>query len=265
VILATLLCFPISTTHALTGALVGSGLVAVGNGVNFAALQKAFLIPLLFSPILAIVLGAAIYITSRFVRLRLGVTKEWCVCIGSEDRTIAMPQPSSALARQIVLPEYSITIAETGNCRERYAGSLVGLNAQTVMDALHFLSAGVVCFARSLNDTPKIVAIMLVLKAFDIRWGFLGVALMMLAGGVIHSRKIAETMSRKITAMNHGQGLSANAWPARFHHPCCGWRAFRRWPDDRKGQSESHDGDRPFVDYHAALRRGFERRIVLAP
>ena len=211
VILATLLCFPISTTHALTGALVGSGLVAVGNGVNFAALQKAFLIPLLFSPILAIVLGAAIYITSRFVRLRLGVTKEWCVCIGSEDRAIAMPQPSSALARQIVLPEYSITIAETGNCRERYAGSLVGLNAQTVMDALHFLSAGVVCFARSLNDTPKIVAIMLVLKAFDIRWGFLGVALMMLAGGVIHSRKIAETMSRKITAMNHGQGLSANA------------------------------------------------------
>jgi PiT family inorganic phosphate transporter len=33
---------------------------------------------------------------------------------------------------------------------------------------------------------------------------------MMVIGGFIHSRKIAETMSRKITEMNHGQGFSAN-------------------------------------------------------
>ena len=50
VILATVTGFPVSTTHALTGAMVGCGLIAVGSGVNFVALQKGFLLPLLVSP-----------------------------------------------------------------------------------------------------------------------------------------------------------------------------------------------------------------------
>src|SRR5882672_3252567 len=47
VILATLLGFPISTTHGLTGALVGAGLVADASRVNFSALGKNFVMPLL--------------------------------------------------------------------------------------------------------------------------------------------------------------------------------------------------------------------------
>jgi len=210
VILATLTGFPISTTHGLTGALVGAGLLAVGGQVNFAALQKSFLLPLLLSPVLAIGLGALIYLALRFFRLRFGVTKEWCVCVGSEERVIAMPQPASALSRQQTSPEYSVMVAEAGACSERYAGSFVGLRAQQIMDGAHFLSAGVVCFARALNDTPKMVAMLLILKALDIRWGFAAVAVTMAIGGLVHSRKIAETMSKKITEMNHGQGFSAN-------------------------------------------------------
>src|SRR5882724_11724452 len=57
VILATLTGFPISTTHGLTVALTGAGLLAVGAQVNFAALQKSFLLPLLLSPVLAILAG----------------------------------------------------------------------------------------------------------------------------------------------------------------------------------------------------------------
>jgi len=210
VILATVTGFPVSTTHGLTGALVGAGLVTVGGQVNFVALQKSFLLPLLLSPLLAIALGALIYIALRFFRLTFGVTKEWCVCVGSEERVLAMPQPGSALIRQQTSPEYSVMVAETGACAERYSGSFVGVRAQRIMDAAHFLSAGVVCFARSLNDTPKMVAMLLVLKALDIRWGFVAVAAMMAIGGLVHSRKIAETMSKKITEMNHGQGFSAN-------------------------------------------------------
>ena len=96
------------------------------------------------------------------------------------------------------------------NCRERYAGSMLGLGSQTVMDGAHFLSAGIVSFARGLNDTPKIVALLLLLKALDIRWGFFAVAATMAVGGLLNARRIAETMSHKITAMNHGQGFSAN-------------------------------------------------------
>ncbi len=32
----------------------------------------------------------------------------------------------------------------------------------------------------------------------------------MAIGGLLNARKVAETMSHKITAMNHGQGFSAN-------------------------------------------------------
>ncbi|HVV70856.1 MAG TPA: inorganic phosphate transporter, partial [Verrucomicrobiae bacterium] len=84
VILATVLGFPISTTHGLTGALVGAGLVAVGGRVDFAVLGKAFVLPLLVSPLLAIGAGAAFYLVAHVVRLRLGVKKEMCVCAGIE-------------------------------------------------------------------------------------------------------------------------------------------------------------------------------------
>lgn len=42
VILATFTGFPISTTHALTGALLGSGWVAVGSQVQLGVLGRAF-------------------------------------------------------------------------------------------------------------------------------------------------------------------------------------------------------------------------------
>src|SRR5437764_12481399 len=51
VILATLTGFPISTTHGLTGALVGAGFVAAGHQVNLGALGKNFVLPLLLSPV----------------------------------------------------------------------------------------------------------------------------------------------------------------------------------------------------------------------
>ena len=210
VILATITGFPVSTTHAITGALVGCGLLAVGSGVNFVALQKGFVLPLLLSPVVAIVLAALLYIILRFFRLTLGVEKEWCACVGSEERVLVMPQPSSAVARQTVAPEYSLLFGDTTACAERYRGSMIGVNTQQVMDGAHFLSAGVVCFARALNDTPKIVAVLLILKTLNISWGFLAVGAMMMLGGLVQSRKIAETMSKKITGMNHGQGFASN-------------------------------------------------------
>jgi PiT family inorganic phosphate transporter len=209
VILATLLGFPISTTHGITGAIVGCGLVAVGTGVNFGALGKGFVLPLLLSPVLAIVLGGLLYFIFRSMRLICGVRKEWCICVGSEERVIAVPQPGSILAMRTVAP-VTLSIDEQENCRERYAGSMLGLSAQQIMDGAHFFSAGVVSFARGLNDTPKIVAMLLLLKWMDVRWGFFAVAVTMAVGGLLNARRVAETMSHKITAMNHGQGFSAN-------------------------------------------------------
>jgi len=213
VILATLTGFPISTTHALTGAIIGCGLVAVGPAVNFAALGKGFVLPLLLSPVLAIVIAGILYIFFRALRLATGISKEWCICLGAEERVVAIPQPSLVALRAAPSP-VTLTIDEQENCRIRYAGSFLGVGAQQVMDAGHFLSAGTVSFARGLNDTPKIVALLLLWKALDIRWGFAAVALAMAIGGLLNARKVAETISKRITAMNHGQGFTANVTTA---------------------------------------------------
>jgi inorganic phosphate transporter, PiT family len=212
VIIATLTGFPVSTTHALTGAIIGCGLIAVGPAVNFSALGKGFVLPLLLSPVLAIVVAGGFYIIFHALRVATGTTKEWCICVGTEEHVVAMPHPSSALALRAPAVAGTITLSvdEQENCRERYAGSFLGISSQQIMDTAHFFSAGTVSFARGLNDTPKIVALLLLWKTLDIRWGFAAVAAVMTVGGLLNARKVAETMSKKITIMNHGQGFTAN-------------------------------------------------------
>ena len=209
VILATLLGFPISTTHSLTGALVGAGTAAVGSGVNFAVLGKTFVLPLLLSPLLAVVAGAIVYMGFRFAHQYLGVTKEMCVCAGVEEAAVLEPQPGGALvARMVLVP--TVTVAAPSDCAQRYAGRVLGVNAASLLDTLHFASAGEVGFARGLNDTPKIAALLLVAGALDLRRGLVAVAFAMAAGGLLNAKKVADTMSHRLTAMNPGQGFAAN-------------------------------------------------------
>ena len=42
------------------------------------------------------------------------------------------------------------------------------------------------------------------------QWSMLAVAGGMALGGLLNARRVAITMSQKITAMNHGQGFTAN-------------------------------------------------------
>jgi PiT family inorganic phosphate transporter len=209
VILATLLGFPISTTHGLTGALVGAGVVAGASKVNFDALGRNFVMPLFLSPVIAVLAGAALYSIFRALRLFFGVNKELCVCIGMETQVIPVPRPDGVFAAE-ALPKVTVTAADTTVCLQRYTGTFLGVNAARMVDAFHFLSAGAVSFARGLNDTPKIAALLLVATALNIKWGLVGVAGAMAVGGLLNARKVADTMANKITDMNPGQGFAAN-------------------------------------------------------
>ncbi len=199
---------PISTTHSLTGAMVGTGFVALGTGIGFDALLKNFFLPLLVSPVIAVVAALTAYpVVIRGLHFA-GLTKEHCFCIGNE----MMPQSATPTG-------YSMSQASTGLrvlvdeqtvCDQRFAGTIWGVNAQSLIDTGHFLSAGAVSFARGLNDTPKIVALGLVAGALNLEWSVSLIALIMALGGLLSAEKVAETLSKRITAMEPDQGFVAN-------------------------------------------------------
>jgi PiT family inorganic phosphate transporter len=100
---------------------------------------------------------------------------------------------------------------------------MLGVSTQKLLDFFHFISAGSVSFARGLNDTPKIVALLLVIKAVGIRWGMIVVAVGMAVGGLMNAHKVAITMSKKITPLNHGQGFTANVVTAALVFAASRW------------------------------------------
>ena len=153
--LATRFGFPVSTTHALVGALLGAGLAGSGDQVHFAALGRNFFYPLFFSPLLAIVLGASIYWILRSLRL------------APDERN-------------------------------------------QVLDVAHFASAGAASFARGLNDTPKMAALLLIAPQMQTRYAILMIGIMIAIGALFDARKVAETLGKKVTGMTPGQGFAAN-------------------------------------------------------
>jgi PiT family inorganic phosphate transporter len=207
VILATYTGLPVSTTHALFGGLVGVGLLAAAGDVQLAPLGKTFVLPLLLSPVLALVLTVAIYPLFRWARRRSGVSNISCVCIGAAYEEV-VAQPDGKLL--LVKTGLAVEVATASECVQRYQGRVLGLEAGRLLDSLHYLSGGAVGFARGLNDTPKIVALLLVGEAVNPNVGLTMVAIAMAVGGVLNARRVAETMSKKITRMSPGQGFSAN-------------------------------------------------------
>ena len=210
VMLATWLGLPISTTHALTGGLVGAGLVATTGAVAFANLGGSFVLPLLLSPVAAMLLTVLIYPAFRWLRRRSGVTSQTCICVGAAYEAV-QPGPDGAL--MLVRTGMAVEVGEASTCRDRYLGRVLGLEAGPMLDVLHYLSGGAVGFARGLNDTPKIVALLLgadALQAIHPNLGLALVAVAMAGGGIVNARKVAETMSRKITRINPGQGFTGN-------------------------------------------------------
>ena len=217
VLLATRLAFPISTTHSLVGGLLGAGMMAVGLDVNFYRLGGVFFIPLLASPFIAFALGAAVYWFFTRTRRAMGLTKESCICIGEQKqfvpvRTMAMTEFSSiALSPdKLIAGNPTVVMAEPRECVDLYTDRVWGFSVQKILDAAHVVSGVAVSFARGLNDTPKIAGLLVSVQVLDIRYGMLAIALGIAIGGLLNARRIAETMSKKITEINHGQGFSAN-------------------------------------------------------
>lgn len=208
VFIATKVGMPVSTTHGLVGALFGVGVMAVGTDFNFSRLGEVFLLPLILSPLLAGGFSLLAYLVLKKLKQKSGIQKSSCICVNeTTPELIAKGNSLNFTNSALEINTCTKTSCSTGT---DYDGEILGITAQKVLDTLHFLSAGAVSFARGLNDTPKIVGLLLVINALDLKWGMLAIGVAIAIGGLLNAKKVGITMSKKITPMTHGQGFTAN-------------------------------------------------------
>ncbi len=212
VLVATRVGMPVSTTHALVGSLAGVGVFVMPQSVNTTALLQQFLAPLAIGPLLAIACSFGLNaLIRRYWHSRAKATDEACICAVPASSPIPVgygraSAPTYAAALQLRLAD-----ASDPACKAAIrTGRGVTLASAGGVDRAHIVSAFLVCFARALNDAPKIAGLLLVAKTLGTVTATASVALAMTLGGWLHSRKIAETMAHKITPLEPRSAFVAN-------------------------------------------------------
>ena len=64
--------------------------------------------------------------------------------------------------------------------------------------------------SRGLNDTPKIAALVIGAGAVGANVSIWAIGVAIAIGGLLGARRVAETMSHRITSLTRGQGLVSN-------------------------------------------------------
>ena len=223
VLVASRTGLPVSTTHALTGAIVGTGLVAfAGEGLLWEAIGKKIALPLLLSPFLAFGLSLLLHPAVRQSAEKWGGA---CLCLMPASRALFTIDARGSTRTLFQSTGFGQpVVAVPAQCdRAGLRGLSVGL------DTVHWLSSGLASFARGTNDAPKIVA-MLLLGSTTATWpslwfqfsAFGGVAFAMGLGSYLGGLRVTEVLAEKVTRMDHAEGLTANLTTSTLVL-CSGW------------------------------------------
>ncbi len=201
VLLASRLGLPISTTHALTGALAGAGLLGAGfSQVHWVPLVRGVVVPLIFSPVLALALTLLV----APLAVRLGAGND-CICVAPASSVSVATTDAGALPVGVNLPR--IYTGTNAACAVHGPAS-----RWSISNGLHWLSGAAVSFSRGLNDTPKIAAALFLVSLspalHNANFWLVGVAIAL--GGIGGAARVARTMSREITPMPAGDATGAN-------------------------------------------------------
>ena len=199
VMIATRVGLPISTTHALVGGLIGAGLASSAGAVNVGNLGSAFILPLLVSPFVSAFIGYLVY---RFLPERNVQTD--CVCVV---KTAPQVIDDGTMKRALTVP--AVVIATDQACAV-HGSEATRVSVSKTLNSAHIASAATICFARSVNDTPKLAGLMVVVNVGNTILSLVAIAIAVAMGGLLLSRRVAETMSQKITTLTPTQGLTAN-------------------------------------------------------
>ena len=203
VILASRLGMPVSTTHAIVGSIAGAGIVSIGwNGIMWSSVLNKIFLPLLLSPLLSFTLTFVLF---PFIKKPLYRAVNYCLCLESREKVL-VPCCDSAAAVSTGVSEAKVVVDEEKACDSSFVTTM-RLN---LLDTIHWLSSGFVCMARGLNDMPKIAAIILPFTLFEDKWVFISLAVVMAMGGYLYGLRTTETLSFKITRMDHVEGFTSN-------------------------------------------------------
>lgn len=202
---------PVSTTHAITGAIVGGAMISFGtSGLIWSGLVGKIALPLLLSPVLALSVSVLLHPAIR------AVASHWegtCLCLMPTARALVTidAQGATRTLFQATVFGQPVTAVPAQCDRAGLRGLTIGL------DTIHWLSSGLASLARGTNDAPKIIAILLLGSAVS-SWKsptaqaalFGGVALAMGLGSFLGGLRVTEVLAEKVTRMDHAEGLSAN-------------------------------------------------------
>ena len=235
VALATLRTLPVSTTHALTGALLGAGTLFAAGSVHWDTLLVKVVEPLLISVLVAYVVSVLLALVVR------GIAKLAAVpaadALTDDPATTSTPEATApdltateATAAAVTAPEATAPgvtatgvtatgVTATGVTATGVTATGVtatGVTARRASDRVlavaHWLTSGLTGLARGLNDTPKIVAV----GAFALLSGVtptmvaIGVAAAMALGGYLVGARLVARLGTGVVRMSHTEGFTAN-------------------------------------------------------
>lgn len=205
VFLATWRGWPVSTTHAIVGGLIGSGIVALGfNNISWGVAAHKILLPLLFSPVIAVALA---WFLGPILQRAAKCIHGFKICIPGLPKPVLVASSSTSNRSAVTVEE--CVVCDCDSIEAKVTPGIV-----VSVDSLHWLTSGLLSLSRGLNDAPKLIAVALpfiVMNDAPMQaWMFIVSATAMTLGGLIAGKKITEILGFKVTKMNHEQGFSAN-------------------------------------------------------
>ena len=203
---------PVSTTHSLAGAIVGTAVAAAGlQGVKWTLVLSSVAVPLALSPILA---GGITYLAHTAARRRLSAAARYCVCVGERPAIPRPDMPLPELSRGVAVASRAASLPLILVDQAQACAQAEGLSGIRVTDAAHWMTSAALSFARGLNDTPKIVALAMV-SAMGAGIGaaplYVAGAAAMGAGSLIAGRLVTRTLAERVTEVDPLEGLTASA------------------------------------------------------
>ncbi len=200
VFLATRLGWPVSTTHALLGGVVGAVWAVAGfAGLEMDAVTRKALLPLLISPLIAIGLCAGLLLLARYLARRV-------------------PGWTPGCCEQSEWQQNPYVCEDTDEKEDEQQAKLSWRGKMWIV--LHWFSSGLTSFARGLNDVPKIAAFLILIASLSpalrqqLGSGSSGpiilVTLVMAAGSLLGGFRVLNVLAHRVVPLDASQGLTAN-------------------------------------------------------